>query len=83
MTVGGTPEADLAARRSCRQLRIALGPARDHPFTFANDGTEGGARAGQADVQANPRGHGVYAGFADLMVLCERSRVLVPRADNP
>ncbi|WP_372841879.1 VRR-NUC domain-containing protein, partial [Phaeovulum sp.] len=67
MTRRGTPEADLQ-RAVVRALRLAL-PRTAIVHHCANEVTEPGPRG--AKRQAILVGMGVYAGFADLIVLCD------------
>jgi hypothetical protein len=71
MTRRGTPEADLQ-RAVVQALRFAL-PRTVIIHHCANEVTEVGPRG--AKRQAILVGMGVYAGFADLMILCD-GRVL-------
>jgi hypothetical protein len=71
MSRRGTPEADLQ-RAVVQALRLAL-PRSAVIHHSANEVTEAGPRG--AKRQAILAGMGVYPGFADLIVLCDR-RVL-------
>jgi len=74
----GTPEADLQ-RAVVQALRVAL-PRTAIIHHCANEVTEPGPRG--ARRQAILVGMGVYAGFADLMVLCH-GRVLFLELKSP